>query len=205
MRAMAIKIKLERTETELFCSSKWWGDPDMPADMEYPFAEDYPLTFICQIACEDLAPHDPQGILPHEGMFYVFAAVDEYAGYESPVHNGIGLWPRKQVVVKYTKSVNFETFRSAIFEDEDGNPVTEPALKMTFETCPDDDSCTKLLGRPFFSEVLDELPGHVNFLQIDSDTASLQFYDEGQLNLLYAESDFKKAKWHLVKGYLSSL
>ena len=116
LTSMAIRIKLERTETELFCSSKWWGDPDMPADMEYPFTEDYPLTFICQIACEDIAPYDPEGLLPHEGMFYVFGAVDEYAGYESPVHNGIGLWPRKQIVVKYTKSINFETFRSAIFE-----------------------------------------------------------------------------------------
>ncbi|MBQ9653702.1 MAG: DUF1963 domain-containing protein [Bacteroidales bacterium] len=202
---MAIGIKLERTETELFCSSKWWGDPDMPADMEYPFTEDYPLTFICQIACEDIAPFDPEGRLPHEGMLYVFAAVDEYAGYESPVHNGIGLWPRKQVVVKYTKAVNFETFRSAIFEDEDGNPVTEPALKMTFCSCADDADCTKLLGRPFFADVLQQLPGHVNFLQIDSGTAGLQFYDEGQLNLLYSEPDFAKAKWHLVKGYLSSL
>lgn len=50
-----------------------------------------------------------------------------------------------------------------------------------------------------------QLPGHVNFLQIDSGTAGLQFYDEGQLNFLYSESDFAKAKWHLVKGYLSSL
>ena len=50
-----------------------------------------------------------------------------------------------------------------------------------------------------------QLPGHVNFLQIDSGTAGLQFYDEGQLNFLYSESDFAKAKWHLVKGYLSSV
>lgn len=35
---MAIKIKLEAVETELFCSSKWWRDPDLPADMEYPTA-----------------------------------------------------------------------------------------------------------------------------------------------------------------------
>ena len=27
---MAIRIHLERVETELFCSSKWWGDPDFP-------------------------------------------------------------------------------------------------------------------------------------------------------------------------------
>ena len=54
---MAIKFSLERVETELFCSSKWWGDPDFPVDMEYPTfpvvedgeAYDYPLTFVCQI------------------------------------------------------------------------------------------------------------------------------------------------------------
>ena len=202
---MAIGIKLEKTDSILFCSSKWWGDPDMPEDMEYPFAGDYPLTFVCQIACEDIAPLDPDGLLPHEGMLYVFAAVDEYAGYESPLHNGIGLWPKKQALVKYTKAINFETFRSIIFEDDEGNPVTEPALKMTFETCPDDADRTKLLGKPFFSEVLQELPDCINFLQIDSDTAGLQFYDEGQLNLLYTPADLAAGKWKLVKCYLSSL
>ena len=176
----------------------------MPEDMEYPFAQDCPLTFICQIACEDIAPLDPDGLLPHEGMLYVFAAVDEYAGYESPLHNGIGLWPKKQAVVKYTKAINFETFRSVIFEDDEGNPVTEPALKMTFEACEDNDDCTKLLGVPFFEEVRQEMEGYVNFMQIDSDTAGLRFYDEGQLNLLYKESDFAVGKWKLIHGYMTS-
>ena len=74
---MAIKINLQETEQELFCCSKWWGDPDLPADMEYPLAKaeedgeefDYPLTFVCQIDCADIAPFDPEGRLPHEGMF----------------------------------------------------------------------------------------------------------------------------------------
>ncbi len=59
---MAIKINLQETEQELFCCSKWWGDPDLPADMEYPLAKaeedgeefDYPLTFVCQIDCADI-------------------------------------------------------------------------------------------------------------------------------------------------------
>ena len=209
---MAIRIKLENTETELFCSSKWWGDPDLPADMEYPVAQaeedgetfDYPLTFICQIDCEDIAPFDPEGKLPHQGMFYVFAGLDEYLGFDSPWHNGIGQWDRKQVVVKYTKAINFETFRAAQLVDEDDQPLTQPALKMTFEACPDNEDCTKLLGFPFFQEVLQEMPDHVNFLQIDSDTAGLRFYDEGMLNLLYKAADFEAGKWKLVKGYMSS-
>ena len=210
---MAIKIILQETETELFCASKWWGDPDLPADMEYPTVEvtdeegtyDYPLTFVCQIDCEDIAPFDPEGRLPHQGMFYVFAGLDEYLDqFDSPFHNGLGEWPRKMVVVKYTKAINFETFRSAILVDDEDQPVTEPALKMSFEACPDGEDCTRLLGVPFFQEVLQEMPDHVNFLQIDSGTAGLRFYDEGMLNLLYKAQDFAAGKWKLVKGYMTS-
>ena len=61
---MAIGFKLKKTERVLFCASKWWGDPDFPEQMEYPTVKvtdedgdtfDYPLTFICQINCEDIA------------------------------------------------------------------------------------------------------------------------------------------------------
>ena len=33
---MAIRLTLEKTQKSLFCESKWWGDPDMPADASYP-------------------------------------------------------------------------------------------------------------------------------------------------------------------------
>ena len=70
---MAIKINLQETDSRLFCCSKWWGDPDMPADMAYPMiqgddSEDYPLTFICQIDCADLAEICPDSKLPKEGI-----------------------------------------------------------------------------------------------------------------------------------------
>lgn len=112
---MAIKIKLEAVETELFCSSKWWRDPDLPADMEYPTAHatedgeefDYPLTFICQIDCADIAP-----------------------------------W------------------------------------------------------------LSEEFPDCVNFFQIASGTAGLQFQDDGMLNLIYKPSDFETGKWKLVRGVM---
>ena len=83
---MAIQIGLRQTERILFCGSKWWGDPDMPENMTYPVVEvtegdetyDYPLTFICQINCEDIAPFDAEGKFPHEGMLYFFGAIDNY-------------------------------------------------------------------------------------------------------------------------------
>ena len=69
--------------------------------------EPTPLTFICQIRCEGLAPFDPEGQLPHEGMLYFFAAIDEYLGdgdLECPFHNGIGEWDGQAYKVLYTPS-----------------------------------------------------------------------------------------------------
>ena len=113
---MAIKMTLQQTERVLFCGSKWWGDPDMPENMQYPtmtVEEDgekyeYPLTFICQINCEDIAKFDPEGKLPHEGMLYFFAAIDQWLGYESPTEQGAGEWPKGHVAVKYAKAINFD-------------------------------------------------------------------------------------------------
>ena len=198
---MPISIKVQESEAELFCSSKWWGDPDLPADMEYPTVEvtdedgtyDYPLTFVCQIDCEDLAPLDPEGKLPHQGMFYIFAGLDEYLDqFESPFHNGPGEWPRKMVAVKYTKAINFETFRSAIMVDDEDQPLTQPALKMTF--APGEDSGTRLL--PAAPE------GEFCLLEIASGTAGLQFPEGHALRLCYTPADWAAGKWKLVKGSL---
>ncbi len=198
-----IKIHLQESEAELFCSSKWWGDPDFPADMEYPTVEvtdeegtyDYPLTFVCQIDCEDLAPLDPEGLLPHQGMFYLFAGLDEYLDqFESPFHNGPGPWPCKMVAVKYTKAINFETFRSAILVDDEDQPLTQPALKMTFSPCENNTPCTRLLP-----EVSEEA---FCLLEIVSGTAGLQFPDQGSLRFSYAPADWAAGKWKLVKGNL---
>ena len=199
---MGIKINLERTETELFCSSKWWGDPDFPLDMEYPAfpveedgeSYDYPLTFICQIDCDDIAPFDPENRLPHEGMFYFFAALDAYAGYDSPIQNGPGEWPKGQVVVKYTKHINFETFRASILVDDEDQPLTEPALKMTFESCPDDDPGMRLLGS--------DPSGAVILLRIADGTAGLDFGGRA-LEFRLAPADFERGYWRRVKGFLA--
>ena len=193
---MAVKISLERVETELFCSSKWWGDPDFPMDMEYPVfpveeegeSYDYPLTFVCQIDCEDIAPFDPEGRLPREGMFYVFAALDAYAGYDSPIRNGRGEWPKGQVVVKYTKHINFETFHACMLVDDQDQPLTEPALKLTFAPCSDDFEGSGLL----FGDT---------FLRIADGTAGLDF-GGATLELFLDPADFERGYWRRMKGRL---
>lgn len=203
---MAIRLTVKETDKVLFCGSKWWGDPDMPEAMEYPMTEDYPLTFVCQINCEDIAKFDTEGKLPHEGMLYFFAALDQWLGYESPLENGIGEWPKGHFVVKYAKEINFETFRSCIMVDEDDNPITEPEREIEFSECADDADGIKLLGVPFYEEIRMEYPDMINLLQLDEDDElCMRFYDCGMVNLLMKESDLKFKNWKKTKAYLHSL
>ena len=206
---MAIKLSLKHTERILFCGSKWWGDPDMPEQMEYPTLEvteegetyDYPLTFVCQINCEDLAAYDPEGLLPHEGMLYFFAAIDKWIGYDSPTENGFGEWSKGHFVVKYAKSINFETFQSRILVDDEGESLTEREMEITFEKCDDDLKCIKLLGTPTSESVRSDFPDMLNLLQIVRDE-NLDVEFEGELNAMIKESDLKYGNWKKTRTYL---
>ena len=63
---MPIIIHTHETERPLIGKSHWWGAPDLPADTPFPYVTldngtPEPLTFVCQIRCEDIAAHDPDG------------------------------------------------------------------------------------------------------------------------------------------------
>jgi uncharacterized protein YwqG len=203
---MAIKLTLEKTERILFCGSKWWGDPDMPENMQYPTMEvndegetfDYPLTFVCQINCEEIAPFDKEGKLPHEGMLYFFAAIDDYIGYESPVQNPAGEWPKGRLVVKYAKAINFETFQTCMLVGDEDEQLTEPELTITFSECEDSDNGIKMLA-----EVADEeYPDHVSLLQIASDAIGGIELKDQTINVLMKDSDLKFGNWKRAKAVL---
>ena len=208
---MAIKMTLNKTERILFCGSKWWGDPDMPENMQYPTVEatedgetfDYPLTFICQINCEDLVPYDKDGKLPHEGMLYFFGAIDEWLGYESPTTQGKGEWPKGHFVVKYAKTVNFETFQTCMLVDDDDQQLTESELEIVFSECDDNEIDIKLLGAPTNDAVKSAYPDLGNLLQITSDAVSgIEFPDGVTLNVMMKDSDLKFGNWKKTKAYL---
>ena len=206
---MAIKINLNKTERILFCGSKWWGDPDMPENMQYPTVQvteggetyDYPLTFVCQINCEDIAGLDPENRLPHEGMLYFFAAIDECLGYETPYRTIIGEWPKGYAVVKYAKSINFETFQSCQLVGDENESLTEPELEMVFEECDDQADGIKLLGLPHGWDVSAVYPEHRNLLQISGcQEAGLNFGSGLSLNILMKDSDLKFGNWKRSKA-----
>lgn len=206
---MAIKLTLKKTERVLFCGSKWWGDPDMPENMQYPTIEvtedgetfDYPLTFVCQINCEDLVPFDHEGKLPHEGMLYFFAAIDKWIGYDSPTQNGLGEWSKGHFVVKYAKTINFETFQSCMLVDDDDQALTEREMEICFSECGDDEKCIRMLGVPSSAEVSAEYEGLINLLQIVHD-GELDVEFEGELNLMMKPSDLHYGNWKKTIAHL---
>lgn len=212
---MAISLKPRKTDSNLFCCSKWWGNPDLPPQAEYPLMKvteedgsetEYPLTFICQIDCADIAPFDKEGLLPREGMLYFFAAIDDFIGYESPEHFGLGKWPKKAVKVKYAKQINMETFSSCILVDDEENELAEPEMAIDFCECGDECDGIKLLGRPYFDEVRDQFPDCISLLQLDEDDdLEMRFYDCGNLNVLLSESDLKFGNWSHAFGFLHSM
>ena len=208
---MAIRLTLNKTERILFCGSKWWGDPDMPENMQYPTVEviedgekfDYPLTFICQINCEDIAPFDKEGRLPHEGMLYFFGAIDEWLGYESPTKQGMGEWPKGHVVVKYAKTINFETFQTCMLVDDDDQQLTETELEIVFSECEDNAEGLKLLGSPCKEGTRNEYPELGNLLQLASDSVGgITFPESTVLSVMIKESDLKFGNWKKTKAYL---
>ena len=210
---MAIGFKVRKTERILFCGSKWWGDPDFPEHMEYPTVKvkdeegetlDYPLTFICQINCEDIAQFDPEGKLPHEGMLYFFGAIDGYLGYETYTDNGPGEWPKGQFVVKYAKNINFETFQSCILVDDDDQPLTEPEMEMEFFACDDDANISRILGSPSGDEVKRNYQDHISLLHlVNNEEIALNFGENGILQTLMKDSDLRFRNWKRALTHLS--
>lgn len=202
---MAIRLTLNKTERILFCGSKWWGDPDMPENMQYPVMQvtedgetyDYPLTFVCQINCEDIAKYDKDGKLPHEGMLYLFAAVDDYIGYESPVENPMGEWPKGRFVVKYAKTINFETFQTCMLVGDEDEQLTEPELEITFSECENDEACIKMLA-----EVAGE-PDHISLLQLNSDAQGGIDMQNRTVDLIIKESDLGFGNWKRAKAVMT--
>lgn len=203
---MAIKLELKRTERILFCGSKWWGDPDMPENMQYPTMEvtedgetyDYPLTFICQINCEDIAPFDKENRLPHEGMLYFFAAVDDYIGYESPVHSPAGEWPKGRVMLKYAKTINFETFQTCMLVGDEDEQLTESELEIVFSECEDEAEGIKMLS----NDLPDGYPDHINLLKLVSDSVSGLDFGSGRLDFVIKNSDLGFGNWKKTKAVL---
>ena len=202
--------------------SKWWGQVDMPEHMEHPMIEyndgggDDPMTLVCQIRCADLAEFDTENLLPHEGMLYFFADIDDYVGAlrrddsyddeEEPVdeeepydeeddedtwyHNGMGEWSPNAFRVIYSPTEENLTNHKVV--NSDGTPAYLPAEKITFEEADINYDSFKLLGLPYYDEINQWYPDYINLLQIDeNDDWSMIFYDCGMICFLIRPEDLR--------------
>ena len=134
---MAIGLKFKPTTDELTGQSKWWGAPDLPEDWEYPCQDGNPLTFVCQIRCEDIAALDTDNLLPHSGMLYFFAAIGEYVNKLDIAecdHNGLGEWSDDAYKVLYADDCSNLVTYKILYEDEE--PAYLPAEQIIFEQVP---------------------------------------------------------------------
>lgn len=208
-----IKIETYVADNPLTGLSKWWGQPDMPDDLDYPEVTltdedgeqyDEPLTFVCQIRCEDIGALDTEGLLPHEGMLYFFAALDYYLGdIDTASYPGMGAWLPEYFRVFYAPSCdNLHTHRIV---NEDGSPATLPAERIVFSPCNEAADGLRLLGLPYIEEVREDMPGRLSLLQVDeNDRWGLTFHDCGMLNFLLRPDDLRERRWDKTECYLFS-
>lgn len=223
-----IKINLSKSNDKLYGQSKWWGQPDLPEGLalpmiEYEDGEDDPMTLVCQIRCADLAPIDPDNLLPHTGMLYFFADIDRYVEalhkdypeeeeedldeetFVDDDYNGMGEWAEEAFCVLYSPTADHLETHSVI--GPDGEPYELLAEKITFEATDNPlEPDFKLLGTPYYGELQEWYPEYINLLQIDeNDDWGMTFYDCGMINFLIKPEDLKALRFDKVMVYLHSL
>lgn len=202
----AIALQFTPATEELFGRSKWWGAPDLPSEWEYPCtAAGDPLHFICQLRCEELAPYDPQGLLPHEGMLYLFATLGAYIDLLdiAEQHTGLGEWPSDCFKVLYAPSLEGLTPYPITYED--GEAAYLAAEEIHFAAVAADYDSFKLLGRPYYAEIAELYSEHLVLLQIDEQERwGLRLYDCGMLCFLITPEALRCRDWASVRLYFHS-
>ena len=104
-------------------------------------------------------------------------------------------------VVKYAKSINFETFQSCVMVDDDDQSLTEKEMEIVFSECNPEEKCIRLLGIPANGEVAQKYPGMISLLQLTaSENFTIEF--EGELNLMMKPSDLGYGNWKKTTAHL---
>ena len=212
----AIRLCHEPVNRNLTGLSKFGGKPDLPQGVEYPMIEytdddgkvyEDPMFFVCQLRCEELASHDPQNLLPHSGMIYVFAEIDYFLGHLNSEYGGLGKWDKRFFRVMYYDArwcIRLDTH--TVLCSDGVTPYGLPKERITFEEGADPNSDgIRLLGMPYIDDVREAMPEYINLLQIDEvDRWHLTFHDCGTLNFLIRREDLQNRDFNKVECYLHS-
>ena len=87
----AIILEPDTTEQDALAlgASRLAGAADLPVGMSWPTHEDRPLALLAQIRLDEIAPLDPEGLLPHTGWLYFFHEGGEQVwGYDPKDRGG---------------------------------------------------------------------------------------------------------------------
>lgn len=203
-----IKITTHETEKDLTGKSKWWGAPDLPETIPYPYTtyidedgEEYcqPLTFICQIRLKDIADDDTEGLLPHKGILYFFADIDYFLGEDAPLVMPLHNYSGDMIRVMYVEDESGLLPYEITWEGTDES-VFRKAEEIRFNEI-DESYCHELLGMPFEREVADSYPDAISLLAIqEEDKWGLRFFDCGTMYFLIDKEDLKQGDFTKVKS-----
>lgn len=158
-------------------TTKLYGNPDVPENFEWPCIIDeddiYDLSFLCQLNLRELADAFPLCPLPKTGMLYFFYDLDAMA-----------FSPFDTTAARVYLRAEDEPLEELCLQDEDGNDLAHPALRLRFAECPAENGPGhRLFGLPRGYRTADyerPISGWVMLLQLDS-TDAVPFEDNGSL------------------------
>ena len=196
---MSVTLYISQTDENLQGKSHWWGAPDLPAGMQYPFITLYddvrePLTFVCQIRCEEIAQHDTTKLLPDKGMLYIFAPIAYFTrGYGRAIN-----YKEKPVIIYIEDCSNL--YPHDIVSDTDYKSIFRPALKISFSRETQNiEYAAQMLCPPNREEISAYNSGKIVLLQIEEYSKwNLRIFDCGTYHILMRPEDIKNGNWENV-------
>ena len=197
------------------CGSCFWGDPDLPEEVNYPMYTDnegdpYPYTFICQINLDELAAFAPSNPLPKKGLLSFFAKIDRYLGYDDDSDCiGGNISEADEVKVMYFPSC--EGMRKVVLVDDDDEPLSRVGMEIRFADSKEPLSdAHALFAEPTHREWetwADPFEAREILLQGDSfdgEDFDLNFMDCGVLDFLISPEALRNADFSDVRGIVLS-
>ena len=215
-----ITINTKPSSRRLLRRSKWWGLPEEPMEedrfdgvpiegMTWDNGQqyNYPLTLVCQIRCSDIAQLDAEGVLPHTGMLWFYAALDYYRGERKwIIRPGIGEWDRQYYKVYYSPTCKGLT--EVIRINKKGKKfigVDIPAETIHFSNSGTDFSAC-LLGCPFPNKVSELSEGMIPLLQLKSDNRwGLRLPGNGVLTFMISPEDLAARRFSEARVFVYPL
>lgn len=189
------EIYLNKTEgAPMLGASKLLGNPDVPDHFEWPSIIDeddiYDLTFMGQLNLRDLSALCPGNPLPKSGMLYFFYDLDAMA-----------FSPFDETAARVIFTASNDGLEELCLQDEDGNDLSDPPIKLNISSSRDKGCGHKLFGLPdgYTSEKYPRpIEDWVMLLQLES-SEDIEFEDGGSLCFFIHPEKLEKADFSDVR------